>query len=126
MELVVDLQDVKAERDDTNKPLDSDAPLVLLAQLVKLRTSVFIWEVLDIFRAHIAKFWPVEKIDLIKDEHCDLLKVYNLDPILKAVIDKQDHQTSFNPGWDILPASRFDSMRAFVGGLATVFTNTIN
>jgi hypothetical protein len=43
---------------------------------------------------------------------------------MKATIDKQDHQTSFNPGWDVLLASRFDSLRAFVGGLATVFANT--
>jgi hypothetical protein len=43
---------------------------------------------------------------------------------LKAAIDKQDHQTSFNLGWDILLVNRFDSLRAFVGGLATMFTNT--
>jgi len=63
-------------------------------------------------------------MNLIKDEHHDLLKVYNSDLILKATIDKQDHQTSFNLRWDVLPASKFDSLRAFVGGLATVFTNT--
>jgi hypothetical protein len=80
---------------------------------------MFIQEVMDPFHAHITKFWPVEKIDLI--EHCDLLKVYNSNPILKATINKQDRQTSFNPRWDILSASRFNSLRVFVGGLATVF-----
>jgi hypothetical protein len=64
---------------------------VLFVLLVKLCTGVFIREVLDPFRTHISKFWLVEKIDLIKDEHCDLLKVYNSNSILKAVIDKQDH-----------------------------------
>ncbi len=98
VELVTGLQNVKAKQDDANRPLDSDASLVLPAQLVKLRTNVFIWEVLDHFRAHISKFWPVEKINLIKDEHCHLLKVYNLNSILKAAINKQDHQTSFNLG----------------------------
>jgi hypothetical protein len=93
MELVASLQDVKAERDDANRPLNLDAPLMLLAQLVKFHTNMFIREVLDLFRAHISKFSPVEKIDLIKDEHRDLFKVYNSDPILKAIIDKQDHQT---------------------------------
>ncbi len=107
-----------------NRPLDLDASPVLLAMLVKLHTGVFIREVLGPFCVHISKVWLVEKIDLIEDEHCDILKVYNSDPILKAAIDKQDHQTSFNPGWDVLPTSRFDSMRAFVGGLATMFTNT--
>jgi hypothetical protein len=80
--------------------------------------------VLDPFCTHISKFWPVEKIDLIEDEHRDLLKVYNSDPILKVAINKQDHQTSFNLGWDVLLTSRFDSMCAFVGGMAIVFTNT--
>jgi hypothetical protein len=49
---------------------------------------VFIQEVLDPFHTHISKFWPVEKIDLIEEEHRDLLKVYNLNPILKVAIDK--------------------------------------
>jgi hypothetical protein len=43
---------------------------------------------------------------------------------LKVVIDKQDHQTSFNLGWDVLPTSQFDSLCAFIGGLATMFANT--
>jgi len=59
MELVAGLEDVKAEWDGMNRPLDSDAPLVLPAQLVKFHTGVFIYEVLDIFHAHISKFWPV-------------------------------------------------------------------
>ncbi len=105
MELVVGLQDVKTEQDNVNRPLDSNASSVLPAQLVKLCTDMFIWEVLDLFRAHISKFWPVEKINLIEDKHRHLLKVYNSDPILKATIDKQDHQTSFNPRWDVLPTS---------------------
>jgi hypothetical protein len=97
---------------------------VLPAQLVKLHIGVFIQEVLDLFCAHISKFWPIEKIDLIEDEHCDLLVIYNLDLIMKAAINKQDHHTSFNLRWDILLTSRFDSLRAFVGGMAIVFANT--
>jgi hypothetical protein len=89
---------------------------VLPAQLVKFRIGMFIQEVLDPFRVHISKFWLVEKIDIIEDEHRDLLKVYNSNSILKTTIDKQDHQISFNPGWDVLPASQFDSLHAFVGG----------
>jgi hypothetical protein len=42
MELVAGLQDVKADWDNTNRPFNSDAPLVLPAQLVKLHTSMFI------------------------------------------------------------------------------------
>ncbi len=124
MELVTGLHNVKFEWDDMNRPLNSYALSMLVTQLVKFCTNVFIREVLNPFRVYISKFWPVEKIDLIKDEHRDLLKVYNSDLILKATIDKQDHQISFNPGWDTLLTSRFDSLRAFVGGLATLFANT--
>jgi hypothetical protein len=56
MELVVNLQDVKAKQDNTNKPLDSNVPLVLSTQLVKFLTDVFIREVLDPFYIHISKF----------------------------------------------------------------------
>jgi hypothetical protein len=56
MELIAGLQDVKAERDNANRPLDSNVLLMLLAQLIKLHTNVFIREVLDPFRAYISKF----------------------------------------------------------------------
>jgi hypothetical protein len=56
MELVTGLQDVKAERDDANRPLNSDALLVLPIQLVMLCIDVFIREVLDPFHVHISKF----------------------------------------------------------------------
>jgi hypothetical protein len=42
MELVIDLQDVKAERDDVNRPFNSYVLLVLHVQLVKPCTNVFI------------------------------------------------------------------------------------
>jgi hypothetical protein len=42
MELVANLQDIKAEQDNANRPLDSNAPQMLIAQLVKFRTNVFI------------------------------------------------------------------------------------
>jgi hypothetical protein len=56
MELVIGLQDVKAKWDNVNRPLDLDVLLMLLAQLVKLCTSVFIREVLDPLCGHISKF----------------------------------------------------------------------
>jgi hypothetical protein len=56
MELVTNLQDVKAKQNDANRPLDSNVPLVLPTQLIKLRTGVFIREVLNPFRTHISKF----------------------------------------------------------------------
>ncbi len=56
MELIIDLQDIKAERDNANKPLNSNVPPVLPTWLVKICIDVFIREVLDPFCAHISKF----------------------------------------------------------------------
>jgi hypothetical protein len=50
MALVAGLQSVKAERDSDNRASERDVPLVLPAQLVKLRHGVFLKEVLDLFR----------------------------------------------------------------------------
>jgi len=124
MKLVASFQNVKAERDNANRPsIQMRRQCCLLSWLSSTPACSF--ERCWTFSVLISqKFWPVEKIDLIEDEHRHLLKVYNSNLILKVTIDKQDHQTSFNLRWDVLPASRFDSMRAFVSGLATVFANT--
>ena len=57
---------VKAERDDNNEPLDRETLPVLPAQLVSLRTSAFIKNLLHPFRAHAAQFWTAEKLDEVE------------------------------------------------------------
>jgi hypothetical protein len=41
---------------------------------------------------------------------------------LRDIIDKHDHMTTFNDAWDCAPG-RFECLRSFYGGLATVLTN---
>jgi hypothetical protein len=84
---------------------------------------VFIREVLDPYRRRISMFSPDSQVDQIEADHRDLLTVYNSDPILHIAIDKHDHTTSFYDAWDVAPG-RFDCLRSFVCGLATVFANT--
>jgi hypothetical protein len=43
--------------------------------------------------------------------------------VLRAAIDLLDSTTSFESAWDCAPG-RFAHLRAFCGGLATVFANT--
>ena len=121
--LITGLMSVKAERDSANGALERDAPPVLPAQLVKLRHGAFVQDVLEPYRNHIAKFWTPELIDQIEEDHRDLLKFYGSDQVLRAAIDQHDINTTFDQAWDCAPG-RFAHIRAFCGGLATVFANT--
>jgi hypothetical protein len=58
MMLVAGLQSVKAERNSNNRALEKNVPLVLPAQLVKLRHGAFLKEVFDLFRQHISLLGP--------------------------------------------------------------------
>uniref|UniRef100_M4BZQ5 Uncharacterized protein n=1 Tax=Hyaloperonospora arabidopsidis (strain Emoy2) TaxID=559515 RepID=M4BZQ5_HYAAE len=55
--LVEGLMNVKAERDENNLPLDHNAPLVMPQQLVRLRPSKFILDVLNAYRDRLEIFW---------------------------------------------------------------------
>jgi len=55
------LMGVKAERDDANKPLETDAPPVLPAQLVKLRHGVWVRDMLTPHRVHLASTGRMSK-----------------------------------------------------------------
>ncbi len=123
MALVAGLQFVKAERDSDNRASERDVPPVLLAQLVKLRHGAFLKEVLDVFRQHISSSWSEIGVEQIEVEHCELLKLYASDIVLRGIIDKHDDMTTFNDTWDCAP-NRFEHLRSFCGGLATVLANT--
>ena len=123
MALVAGLQSVKAERDDNNRPSEEDAPPVLPGQLVKLHHRAFLSDVLDPRRQHASSSWSEESVEQIEADHRELLRLYQADPVLRATIDRHDHQTTFNDAWDCAPR-RFERLRSFCGGLATVFANT--
>jgi hypothetical protein len=121
--LVAGLQVVKAEWDGNNRASNKDASPVLPADLVKLRHGVFLKDVLDPFRQHVSSFWSAESVEQIEADHRELLKLYSADPIMHDIIDKHDQTTTFNDAWDCAPG-RFEHLRSFCGGLATVFANT--
>ncbi|KDO33799.1 hypothetical protein SPRG_01678 [Saprolegnia parasitica CBS 223.65] len=96
-QLVVSLGRVRAERDDSNKPLEKDAPPVLPGQLVVLPPRIFISDVLDPCREGISRMWSVETIDEVEADHRALNAAYNGgDPSLKELIDKHDATTTFD------------------------------
>ena len=123
MTLVAGLCGVKAERDDANRSFDQDAPPVLPSQLIKLRHGSFVRNVLEPHREHIAKLWEPESVDEIEADHRGLLKAYAVDDALRASIDMHTLKTDFNEAWGCV-SDRFQRLRYFCGGLATVFANT--
>ncbi len=74
--LVTGLMGVKAERDGNNMRLESDAPLVLPAQLITIRHDKFVSEVLEPYHDHISAFWSLEDVNHMEADHRDLLNLY--------------------------------------------------
>jgi hypothetical protein len=113
---------IQAERNSNNEAaLDFGIP-VMPFQLVEMASCDFIDSVLDPYRSQLAKFWPAEKINLIERHQQELFNAYKREPGSKLLIDKQDHTTFFNTGWDDLKG-RFEHLRMFCGGLANAFAN---
>jgi hypothetical protein len=73
------LMGVKAERDGNNMCLESDAPLVLPAQLIAIRHGKFVSEVLEPYCDHISAFWSLNDVDQTEADHRDLLNFYASD-----------------------------------------------
>jgi hypothetical protein len=80
-------------------------------------------EVLDLFQQHISSSWSEIGVEQIEVEHRELLKLYTSDIVLRGIIDKHNDMTTFNDAWDCAP-NRFEHLRSFYGGLATVLVNT--
>ncbi|KAH6565440.1 hypothetical protein BASA60_009940 [Batrachochytrium salamandrivorans] len=114
---------IQAERDFSNNAQELEIPPVMPADLVKLCPALFIKNILDPYRNHVAKHWNQDMIDLIEIQHCELIVVYGREPDVKAVLDAHDEKTYFNDAWDCL-RGRFLHLRQFCGGLLTAFPNT--
>jgi hypothetical protein len=102
----------------------AEAPPVMPAELVTMRTAKFISDVLDTYRDHVSRWWPAIEIGQIEKDHKKLVAEYNaIESVVKTKIDQHDHTTSFNSAWDDLKR-RFEALRAFSGNLASAFPNT--
>jgi hypothetical protein len=116
---------VDAERDPANNAAIDLAPLVMPMDLVKMRSSTFISEVIEPRKAQLqATAWTDDHINAIENDHRKLLTAYRRENDISSIVDQHDHTTSFNEAWDSLDGARFDQLRHFCAGLATVFPNS--
>jgi hypothetical protein len=116
---------VEAERDPTNNAAIDLAPLVMPMDLVKMRSSTFIFEVIEPRKAQLqATACTDDQINAIENDHRKLLTAYRRENGILSIVDQHDHTMSFNEAWDSLDGARFDQLRRFCTGLATVFPNS--
>lgn len=126
LRLVKGLSLVQAERDYRNNAAAQTAPPVFPLQLLQLRTSQFIDQVLNPCRTMLLDTaWDEAHVDLIEQEHRELLDMIRSSPPLRTIVEGHTYKTMFDDAWDDLPAQpTLRHLRAFCGGLATAFANT--
>ena len=106
------------ERNSNNNASD-DLPPTLPHQLAKIRGSAF-GDVLALHINQLRRFWSEESIADIEQQHNRLVQN---EPPLKSALDECDHNTSFEAAWGVVEG-RFNALRDFCGGIATIFANT--
>ena len=124
-QLVLDVVDgvleIQAEWNCSNNATD-DLPPTLPHELAKIRGSAF-GEILSVHINQLWQCWTEESIADIERQHNKLVFAYQNESALKLALDKCDHNTSFEAGWRVVEG-RFDVLRDFCGGIATIFANT--
>ncbi|CAK9204098.1 unnamed protein product [Sphagnum troendelagicum] len=102
LSIVADELQIQVECDSNNNARELEVPPVMPADLVKMRLGVFISEVVDQYRGHLAKHWSADVINKAESEHHELFTVYACKPDVKAALNKHDEKTFFNEAWDCL------------------------
>jgi len=118
------IANIQAERDEQNHA-SSDIPCVLPHELVKMSTGEFGKTIVDIHLQQLRHSWTEESIAEIEKKHRQLVIAYRVELVLKSAIDAYASIDikSFKTAWDIVQG-RFEILRDFCGGIATIFPNT--
>ena len=124
LELMNGVMCVQAKHYYNNLAADDIAPQVMPHELVNLKPSDFIDNVLEKYWAQLVKSWPIEEIDCIEKGHQAFYYVYQHEPHTQTIIDNQNHNTFFNEGWDVLGADCFGALQMFCCRLGSAFAKT--
>ena len=122
--IVEGIVNIQAERNHRNNA-DSDLPCVLPHELVKMSTGDFGNTTVDTHLQQLRHSWSEESIAEIENQHRQLVIAYREEPALKSALDAYARISikSFDTAWEIVEG-RFEILRDFCGGIATVFANT--
>jgi len=122
--IVEGIVNIQVERNNKNHA-DDDLPPVLPYELVKISTADYGNSVVDIHLQQLKHSWSDETIAEIENQHRQLSIAYREEPALKSALDTYERIAikSFDTAWAIVDG-RFEILRDFCGGIATVFANT--
>lgn len=67
--------------------------------------------------------WTLTLLDAMKQEHKDFVRAISAESALRAAIEEYNGDISFDSGWYVVKG-RFQSLKSFVGGIASVFPST--
>ena len=122
--IVEGIVNIQVERNKQNNA-DDDLPPVLPHELVKISTSDFGNTVVDMHLSQLRHSWSEETIAEIEIQHRQLSIAYREESALKSALEAYATVSikSFDTAWAIVEG-RFEILRDFCGGIATVFANT--
>ena len=113
-----------AVRDSNNRGLLKDLPPVLPHALAKTRAGPFC-EFIRVNKGRLQNAgWTEEDMEQISTDHQNLRVAYTSERQFKVALDQcTDAETGFEKGW-ALCNGRFEKLKLFAGGLASMFPNT--
>ena len=112
---------IVAERDANNESTN-ELPAVLPNELVRLEHSLFCTNVQQ-HRERLLVRWTDTEIDIIEQEHQELVAAYHNEAPLQSALNACDEKTTFDEAWSIVKG-RFKYLLRFCGGVASVFPGT--
>jgi hypothetical protein len=94
-------------------------------ELVKMSTGDFGKNIVDVHLEQLRHSWSTEDINGIEREHSELVTAYRKEPAFRSALEASAcvDIPSFDSAWDVVEG-RFEILRDFCGGIATVFANT--
>ncbi len=120
---VAGISEIVAAQDSRNKGAEK-LPLILPHELAVMEHFEFCGIVRN-NQEQLSASWSASQIDMIEQEHQDLVAAYNEEVALQECLTSYNNSNSMtvHEGWRVLKG-RFITLQKFCGGLATVFPGT--
>ena len=121
VEAAAQINRIVAERDANNESTD-ELPTVLPNELVCLEHSLFCRNVQQHHERLLVR-WTDAEIDIIEQEHQELVAAYHNEAPLQSALNMCDEKTTFDEAWSIVKG-RFKYLLRLCGGVASFFPGT--
>ncbi|KAI2502195.1 hypothetical protein MHU86_12247 [Fragilaria crotonensis] len=123
VDLINGVDSIQAERDSSNASADYLVPPSTPSQLQFMSNRDFSI-LLQQQRERLLHTWQSTEIDALEEQFDDMKQLLAQDARIKAIIENEKVLTSFAEAWAPFDSKRFDPLKLFFGGLATIFPGT--